>query len=91
MSCRSNSRCDARPCRWGRSSYGRRTGLRKSRVRQWRRSSHCLNDSNCVEVARESGSRLAVRDAGQGAAGPSLPLSCDDLRSLCRRLREPSG
>ncbi|MFC7562998.1 DUF397 domain-containing protein [Actinomadura namibiensis] len=64
--------------------------MRKSRIGQWRRSSYCINDSNCVEVARESGSRLVIRDAGRGDEGPSLSLSRDDLRSLRRWLGEPS-
>ncbi|MFG2085915.1 MULTISPECIES: DUF397 domain-containing protein [unclassified Spirillospora] len=33
----------------------------------WRRSSPCMNESNCVEVARTPGGELVVRDSANPA------------------------
>ncbi|MEU8803162.1 DUF397 domain-containing protein [Spirillospora sp. NPDC048819] len=49
----------------------------------WRRSSLCMNESNCVEVALTPGGQLVVRDSAKPA--DAIPISRRNLTILTGR------
>jgi hypothetical protein len=52
---------------------------------RWRTSSYSGTNSNCVEVAADSGARVLVRDTAD--RGPVLAFGLDAWRQFARQVR----
>jgi hypothetical protein len=54
---------------------------------RWRTSSHSGNGGECVEVGRDSGGMIMVRDTKNRVGGPVCQYTQDGWRAFVARIR----
>ncbi|MFI0481520.1 DUF397 domain-containing protein [Actinomadura sp. 9N215] len=54
---------------------------------RWQKSSYCMNESDCVELARLLPDTIGLRDSKRGQGGPVLAFSAPGFESLITRIK----